>query len=92
MELLIVLPEFRSVDVGYLEINQVTTSQRETVYLFDKVLHSCDLKGTPHMSKPVSKVWISVRVGKTERKLLGLITVARMARMPRVYVFCMTGV
>lgn len=42
-------------------------SWHETVYLFDKVLHSCDLRGTQNISKPVTKAQMSTRVGKTEK-------------------------
>lgn len=67
VELFVVWPELHSINVGYLEINEITMSCHGTVYLFNKVLHPCDLRGTDHIAKPVTKAWISMRVGKTER-------------------------
>lgn len=45
-----------------------------------------------HISKPVTKVWISVRVGRTENMTMDVITLACMVRTSGIYASYLTRI
>lgn len=64
----------------------------ETVYLVDKVLDPFGPRGTQHTSKPGTKAWIFEGRENRESKLLDMVTVARMVRVPCISAFYLTGI
>ena len=45
-----------------------------------------------HISKPVTKVWIFVRLGRRENKTMDVITLACMVRTSGIYAFYLTRI
>lgn len=82
-----------SINVGYLEITQISLSQLETACLFEQVLHPWGLRGAEHISTSVN---YGVDLYKGEEngqpKLLDMITVARIVGMACIYAFYLAGI